>query len=801
MAAPAFHPALIEERAQAFWEARRAFVAKEDLHREKYYCLSMFPYPSGRLHMGHVRNYTISDVLARFWRMKGKNVLHPMGWDAFGLPAENAAIQNHTPPARWTYENISAMRAQLKRLGYAFDWSREICTSQPAYYRWEQWLFTEWWRSGLIYRKNAWVNWDPVDQTVLANEQVVDGRGWRSGAVVEKKEIPQYFVRITDYAQRLLDGLDRLEGWPEEVKTMQRHWIGKSTGTEVSFLLGEERIKVFTTRPDTLYGVTFLALAFEHPLVQEMSKKDNRVLEFVEKCQKGKMAEAEMATVEKEGVPLGVSAIHPLTGEPVPLWVANYVLGGYGEGAVMGVPGHDERDFDFARRHGIPIRFVVLPFSVSWPKEQAFVEEGVLVDSGPFSEMDSAQAKKAITSALEARGLGGEKTHFRLRDWGVSRQRYWGCPIPIVHCPTCGEVPEKKLPVILPEEVAFSKARSPLLDMPDFLHVSCPACGEPAQRETDTLDTFFESSWYWARYACPDQDQAIFDERVRHWLPVDQYVGGIEHAVLHLLYARFFCKALYDMGLLPMDEPFDHLLTQGMVLKGGAKMSKSKGNVVDPQPMLETYGADAVRVFMMFAGPPEDAIEWSDAQVEGAHRFLKRLWRLAHEKGEARESIPEETDRELLRLVHRTIAKVSRDVEERHAFHTAIASLMELLNAIAATPASAASRQAVAALTLLLSPFAPHTAHALWQDLGFGEDIAHAPWPGFDQKMLESEEIQIVLQVDGKTRGQITVAAGMSEEEVKSLALSSPLAQKHLRGEARRVVFVPGRLVNIVSGS
>ncbi|MGC9457766.1 MAG: leucine--tRNA ligase, partial [Halothiobacillaceae bacterium] len=606
-----YHAAEIEERAQAHWSETRAFEVVEDPTREKYYCLSMFPYPSGRLHMGHVRNYTIGDVIARYQRMKGRNVLQPMGWDAFGLPAENAALKNGVAPGRWTFENMDYMRGQLQRLGFAYDWSRELATCAPDYYRWEQWLFTRLVRKGLAYKKTAVVNWDPVDQTVLANEQVIDGRGWRSGALVERREIPQWFIRITDYAEQLLDDLRLLEGWPEQVRTMQANWIGRSEGVTLRFGIEDgDDLSVYTTRPDTLMGVSYVGVAAEHPLARARAESDPALAAFIEECTHTRVAEADMATMEKRGMPLGVDAIHPITGERVPVWVANFVLMEYGSGAVMAVPAHDQRDWEFARKYDLPIRQVIAPDDGAAVdlSEGAFVERGVLIESGDFSGLSSEEAFEAIANWLENRGLGGREVHYRLRDWGVSRQRYWGCPIPVVNCPHCGAVPvpEDQLPVVLPTDVEMAGPQSPIKGMREFIETTCPECGGPAERETDTFDTFFESSWYYARYACPDQTAAMLDERADYWLPVDQYIGGIEHAVLHLLYARFFHKLMRDEGLIAKDqpEPFTRLLTQGMVNKDGAKMSKSKGNTVDPQPLIERYGADTVRLFMMFAAPP-----------------------------------------------------------------------------------------------------------------------------------------------------------------------------------------------------
>ena len=622
----------IEERAQQYWETNQTFKATEKSDKPKYYCLSMFPYPSGRLHMGHVRNYTIGDVLSRFHRMRGFNVMQPMGWDAFGLPAENAAIKNNVAPAGWTYSNIEHMKEQLKSLGLGISWDREIATCTPEYYRWEQWLFTELFKKGLIYKKTATVNWDPVDQTVLANEQVIDGKGWRSGAVVEKRDIPQYFMKITAYADELLADLDKLEGWPEQVKTMQRNWIGKSYGCEVEFPIsgGNGNLKVYTTRPDTLMGATYVAVAAEHALATQAAESNPALQAFIQECKMGSVAEADMATAEKKGMATGLFVQHPITGEQLPVWVANYVLISYGEGAVMAVPAHDERDFEFANKYSLPMKAVIKPqgTELDLPLTAAFTEHGVLFNSGAFDCLDFDNASSKIAEALTTKSLGKRRTQYRLRDWGVSRQRYWGCPIPIVHCPSCGEVPvpADKLPVRLPEDVVMDGVGSPIKKDPSFYETTCPTCQGKATRETDTMDTFFESSWYFARYASFDCHTGMVDERANYWLPVDQYIGGIEHAILHLLYARFFNKLMRDVGLLKNDEPFTNLLTQGMVLKEGTKMSKSKGNTVDPQALIDSYGADTARLFMMFAAPPEQSLEWADSGVEGAHRFLRRLW-------------------------------------------------------------------------------------------------------------------------------------------------------------------------------
>lgn len=815
-----YQAAQIETEAQAYWEQHQSFRVTEDSSREKFYCLSMFPYPSGRLHMGHVRNYTIGDVIARYQRMRGKNVLQPMGWDAFGLPAENAAIQNQVPPDQWTYQNIDYMRRQLKRLGFAYDWSRELATCHPAYYHWEQWLFTKLFAKGLVYKKTALVNWDPVDQTVLANEQVVDGRGWRSGAVVERREIPQWFLKITAYGEELLSGLEQLTGWPEQVRTMQRNWIGRSEGIEVQFQAqGQEPLSVFTTRPDTLLGVTFVSVAAEHPLARQAAEADPALRAFIEECQHTATSEAILETLEKKGMDTGLKAVHPLSGEAVPIWVANFVLMGYGTGAVMAVPAHDQRDYEFAKVYGLPIKQVIAPKdeqSVCDLQQAAFVEKGILINSGQFTGLDFSQAFAAIAEYLEGEGKGRRVVNYRLRDWGVSRQRYWGAPIPVINCPGCGAVPvpENELPVVLPTGIRFDGVRSPLKQMPEFYQTTCPQCGGKAERETDTFDTFFESSWYYARYCCPDNEGAMVDERGHYWLPVDQYIGGIEHAVLHLLYARFFHKLLRDMDLVQGDEPFTNLLTQGMVLKDGAKMSKSKGNTVDPQALIEQYGADTARLFIMFAAPPEQSLEWSESGVEGAHRFLKRLWRMiAAHRGQQQEAVPVleikrlNAEQKLLRTkVHETIAKASDDIGRRYTFNTAIAAVMELMNTLAkfdddSSQGHAVRQEALEAVVLLLAPITPHICHRLWRELGHEEAVIDAPWPEADPAALAKETVDLVVQVNGKRRGQITVATEASREIIEAQAKTEPNVQRFIQGKTvRKVIVVPDRLVNLVVG-
>jgi len=808
-----YRPEAIEPAAQRYWEEHRCFEVDEDPGREKFYCLTMFPYPSGRLHMGHVRVFTISDVIARYQRMQGRHVLQPMGWDAFGMPAENAAIKNRVPPAEWTYRNIDYMRGQMKRLGYAYDWRREITTCRPEYYRWEQWLFTKLFEQGLVYRRNSVVNWDPVDQTVLANEQVIDGRGWRSGALVERREIPQWFMKITAYADELLDALDGLDGWPEPVKVMQRNWIGRSEGVEIAFRVpGEEvALTVYTTRPDTLMGVTYMAVAAEHPLAVKAAQDDPQLEAFLAECRSTHAAEAAMETMEKKGMPLGLSAVHPFTGEEVPLWVANFVLMGYGTGAVMAVPGHDQRDWDFARRHGLPVRQVIRP--AEGPDadmdEGAFTDYGIVVNSGEYDGMDFRQAFDAIADRLESEGIGRRTVNYRLRDWGVSRQRYWGTPIPIVYCGKCGAVPvpEADLPVVLPEEVTITGAGSPLRDMPEFVETECPECGASARRETDTFDTFVESSWYFSRYTCPDAD-AMLDQREAYWMPVDQYTGGIEHAILHLLYARFFQKLMRDCGLSAVDEPFTNLLTQGMVLKDGVKMSKSAGNTVDPQHLLERYGADTVRLFMMFTAPPDQALEWSDSGVAGANRFLKRLWKTVCEHVQSGPAggggEPGEEAAALRRKLHETIAKVSDDIGRRYTFNTAVAAVMELLNAINRTagdePALRAVRQeALEAIVLMLSPIVPHVTHELWRVLGHETAVVDEPWPAVDESALAQDAIEVVVQVNGRLRARVSVPAQADKGTVVERALADENVRRHTEGKTiRKTIYVPGKLVNVV---
>ena len=859
-----YDPQAIESQAQNYWDSHHVFRAREDAGREKFYCLSMFPYPSGRLHMGHVRNYTIGDVIARYQRMQGRNVLQPMGWDAFGLPAENAAHKNKVPPAKWTYENIAYMREQLKSLGFGYDWERELATCRPEYYRWEQWFFTKLYEKGLVYKKKATVNWDPVDQTVLANEQVIDGKGWRSGAPVERREIPQWFLKITDYADQLLDDLGQLDGWPEQVRTMQANWIGRSEGVEMQFAVAGEPdpLTIFTTRPDTLMGVTYVAVAPEHPLALRAAGGNPDLAAFVEACRHTKVAEADMATLEKQGMDTGFRAVHPVTGETVPVWVANFVLMEYGSGAVMAVPAHDQRDWEFAKAYGLPIRQVIFPRDGAETVDLeagAFTEKGILGESGEFSGLSSNEAFAAIASHLEQAGHGRIKVNYRLRDWGVSRQRYWGCPIPMINCPSCGSVPvpEDQLPVVLPEDVSFEGVGSPIKKMPSFYETTCPSCGGKAERETDTFDTFFESSWYYARYACPDNDQAMLDERATYWTPVDQYIGGIEHAVLHLLYARFFHKLMRDMGLIGGDEPFKRLLTQGMVVAdtyyrqdasgrkdwfnpadvevtrdekgrpvqavlrsdgqpveigGTEKMSKSKNNGVDPQALIARYGADTVRLFTMFAAPPDQSLEWSDSGVDGASRFIKRLWRQVFEhvnRGPADLVDPatmNDAQKALRRKLHQTIQKVSDDVGRRYTFNTAIAANMELLNDLSkfeddSVQGRALMQEALEAVVLMLSPIIPHVCHVLWQALGHADAVIDARWPAVDESALVSDSIELVVQVNGKLRANIQVPAAASKEQIEEAALANENVQRFLEDKTvRKIIVVPGRLVNVVVG-
>jgi len=855
-----YNPQEIEANVQKFWTDNETFKAVEKPEQEKFYCLAMFPYPSGRLHMGHVRNYTLGDVIARYQRMQGKNVLQPMGWDAFGLPAENAAIKNNSAPAKWTYQNIDYMRNQLKSLGFGYDWGRELATCKKDYYRWEQWFFTQLFEKGLVYKKNASVNWDPVDQTVLANEQVIDGRGWRSGAIVEKKEIPQWFIKITDYAEELIQDLDQLTDWPEQVKTMQRNWIGRSEGVEMTFKVAnsDESFDIYTTRPDTLMGVTYVALAAQHPLALAAAKTNAPLAEFIAECKGNQSTEADMAAMEKKGVDTGLKAIHPLTGELVPVWAANFVLMDYGSGAVMSVPGHDQRDYEFALKYNLVIKQVVEGQADDDINKTAITEKGLLVNSGEFNGLNFEEAFKAISDKLTNEGKGKITVNYRLRDWGVSRQRYWGTPIPMLQLAN-GEsvpVPADQLPVELPEDVVMDGVTSPIKADKEWAKTTYN--GEPALRETDTFDTFMESSWYSARYCSPDYQDGMLDpEKANYWLPVDQYVGGIEHAILHLLYARFFHKLLRDVGLVKSDEPFKKLLCQGMVLAdtyyrevengaqdwiaptdvnverddkghivsatskldgqpvisaGMSKMSKSKNNGIDPQSVIEQFGADTVRLFIMFTSPPEQTLEWSDSGVEGAHRFLKRVWKLAYDFKQAG-AAPEITglnfnsqQKSLRRELHKTIAKVSDDIGRRNTFNTAIAAIMELMNHLSKASLSsnedkAVMQEAIRAVVLMLTPIVPHLSHQLWQVVGDGSsEVEDVMWPTVDKTALVEDEKLIIVQVNGKVRAKITIAADMEQSEVEKLALAQEHVNKFVEGNTiRKVIYVPGRLVNIVA--
>jgi leucyl-tRNA synthetase len=896
----------IESEAQKYWNEQGSFRATEPSDestqaaagKPKYYCLSMFPYPSGKLHMGHVRNYTIGDVLARYHRMRGYNVLQPMGWDAFGLPAENAAIANRVPPAKWTYDNIAYMRQQLQSLGFAIDWEREFATCQPAYYKWNQWLFLRMLEKGIAYKKTQIVNWDPVDQTVLANEQVIDGHGWRTGALVEKREIPGYYLGITQYAEQLLADLDKLPGWPERVKTMQANWIGKSYGVRFAFpyqLDGKpEKLWVFTTRADTIMGVTFCAVAAEHPLSTHAAKNNPKLAAFIEECKRGSVMEADVATMEKKGMPTGIFVTHPLSGEKIPVWVANYVLMGYGEGAVMAVPAHDERDFHFAKQYGLPIKRVIkthdefnleralredyllepallakyripvtagrkhfeetlslyLRFDSNEEWKPSYADYGVCVDSDKYDGLGYKQAVDVIAADLKAKGLGEKKTLWRLRDWGISRQRYWGTPIPIIHCEKCGDVPvpEDQLPVVLPEDCVPDGSGNPLNKRTDFMNVDCPQCGKPAKRETDTMDTFVDSSWYFIRYACPDAKK-MADARADYWLPVDQYIGGIEHAILHLLYSRFWSKVMRDLGLVKFDEPFANLLTQGMVLnhiyfrkneKGGityfapdevevkhdvqgriekvtakadsrtieyggvGTMSKSKQNGIDPQSLIDKYGADTARLFMMFASPPEQTLEWSDTAVEGAYRFLRRLWAFAATLSSVNtQPPPTPALADARRELHHALKQANFDMT-RHQFNTVVSAAMKMLNTLECLDLKDNHARVIAAeglslLLRLLSPITPHIAHHLWRELGYGTDILQAAWPEADPTALVADEIELVVQVNGKLRGNIRVAKDADRAAIEKLALDEPNVQKHVGAQpVKKIVVVPGRLVNVV---
>ena len=807
----------IEKEAQDYWAKNNSFVVTEDPNKEKYYCLSMLPYPSGRLHMGHVRNYSIGDVISRYQKMLGKNVMQPIGWDAFGLPAENAAIKNKVPPAGWTYENIGHMKEQLIELGFGYDWSRELATCHPEYYKWEQWFFIKLFEKGLVYKKKAIVNWDPVDQTVLANEQVVEGCGWRSGAPVEKKEISQWYMKITDYADELLADIQNLQGWPDAVRMMQTNWIGKSVGLDINFKIGTaSSLTVYTTRPDTLFGVTYLAIAAEHPIAIEAGKNNQEIQTFLDDCKKMETAEAAMETMEKKGIDSKLKCIHPLTGEEVSIWIANFVLMGYGTGAVMSVPAHDQRDYEFAKKYDIPIVNVISDKNgFVDTSNEAYVEKGVLINSGEFTGLGFDEAFKAISKKLSGLSMGEEKTNYRLRDWGVSRQRYWGCPIPIIHCSECGAVPEDldKLPVRLPENVSIDGAGSPLKQMSSFVKTKCPNCKGEAQRETDTFDTFFESSWYFARYTCVDQKEAILDERANYWLPVDQYIGGIEHAILHLLYSRFFTKLLRDEGIVKTSEPFTNLLTQGMVLKDGAKMSKSKGNTVDPQEMISKYGADTARLFILFAAPPTQDLEWSDSGIEGAHRFINKFFRLVTGFIQLKEGVEiskidglnlNEEQRSIRQKTHLALKKVGDDFGRRHSFNTAIATMMELNNLVSryadtSQQGMAVKQEAVEIMVKCLSPVMPHVCHHLWFLLGGKNAVVDSQWPEVDESALIQERVQIIAQVNGKLRAKIMAPLDSDNQAVQEIALSDEKIVKFtMDKQIIKVIVVPNKLINIV---
>ena len=812
-----YQPQNIEEATQKYWEESKTFEVTENPNKQKFYCLSMWPYPSGHIHMGHVRNYTIGDVIARYQRMLGKNVMQPLGWDAFGLPAENAALKNNLAPSTWTYQNIEQMRITIKQMGFAIDWSREITACHPEYYKFEQQLFLKMYEKGLAYKKKSLVNWDPVDQTVLANEQVVDGRGWRSGALVERKEISQWFLKITAYADELLNDLDKLPGWPEQVKTMQRNWIGRSEGLELYFPIvgSNEKVTVFTTRPDTVFGATFLSIAPEHPLATIAAKTNATIAKFLQKCHNIKVAEAEAATIHKEGYDTGFVALNPLSGEKIPIWVANFVLMEYGSGAIMSVPAHDERDFEFAEQYYLKNKQVIKPVdnSACDTSKSAFTEKGILINSGEFSNLNFTQAYEAIASHVIKNKCGARKTNYRLRDWGVSRQRYWGGPIPIINCEQCGlvSVPEKDLPVILPEGIKLKDPRSPLHNLASFIDTTCPKCMGKAKRETDTFDTFVESSWYYARYCCPNQNNSMFDQRVDYWMPVDQYIGGVEHAVLHLLYARFIYKVMRDEKLVRGNEPFTRLLTQGMVLKGGSKMSKSSNNTVSPEELIANYGADTVRLFVIFAAPPEQSLEWSHSGIEGAHRFLKKLYALAVANGNIITSynntpqekpVLTEKQRQVYQHIHMILQQANFDIERLH-LNTIVSATMKLLNLLQDLPPKQNESiiyDGMSILLRLLSPITPHITHYLWHELSFKGDIADAPWPQTDYNTLTQTEIDLIVQVNGKVRGKITVAIDADEETIKINALANENIARVIGQKAlKKVVIVPKKLINIVT--
>ena len=814
-----YNPKKIEAEAQAFWKKNRVFEVQEDSSLEKFYCLCMFPYPSGRLHMGHVRNYTIGDVISRYQRMLGKNVLQPMGWDAFGLPAEGAAIKNNMAPAQWTRDNIEYMKHQFNLLGFGYDWNRELTTCDPNYYRWEQWMFSRLYAKGLAYRDKAIVNWDPEENTVLANEQVIDGRGWRSGASIERREMPQWFLRITDYCEELLSDLDDLD-WPEPVKIMQRNWIGRSEGVEIVFEVvdSSQQLTVYTTRPDTLFGATYMALAPEHPLIKPLAEKDKEVQVFLDKIKLQAVSEEALEKMEKVGIPLGLEAINPINGNKIPIWAANFILMSYGTGATMSVPAHDQRDYDFAKKYKLPIQPVIVPNKPGLEhdfNESAFTQLGTLINSNKFDGMDSEEAIEAIGSELEQQEKGKKVINYRLRDWLISRQRYWGAPIPMLTDENGDIFPERdeNLPVELPENVSFSGVQSPIKSMKEFIESVDPISNEIYQRETDTFDTFMESSWYYARFCCPDNHEKMLDERAKYWLPVDLYIGGIEHAILHLLYARFYHKLLRDEGLVEVGEPFKRLLTQGMVLNGGSKMSKSMGNTVDPEEMINNYGADTVRLFMMFAAPPEQSLEWSDKAVNGAYRFLRKFWTIVLNRIADISNVDDideddlfnDAQKELRKDTHKTIAKVSDDIGRRYTFNTAIAAIMSLSNRVSRYQIDTdldrkVVREALESMVLLLSPIVPHICNHLWTELGHQNAVVNELWPTFNEDLMVDDTLEIVIQINGKLRARLNVAANIDEETLKELAFNEPKIAKLIAEQTiKKTIVVPGKLINIVT--
>lgn len=802
-----YNPKVIEALQQSDWKAKKIYRAKENKNQSKFFCLAMMPYPSGVLHMGHIRNYTLADVVSRYQRLQGKNVLQPIAWDAFGLPAENAAIKNKVAPAEWTYQNIATMRNQLESFGFAYDWDREIKTCDPNYYKWEQWLFIQLFKKGLAYKKKSMVNWDPIDQTVLANEQVINGCGWRSGAPIEQREISQWFLKITDYAETLLKDIDSLSGWPQQVKLMQKNWIGRSEGLEIQFKIenSETTLLIYTTRPDTLFGCTYLALAPEHPLVQNIAKKNKNLTEFIRHCKQHGNAESAIASLSKEALPLNLYAIHPLSLEKIPIWVANFVVMEYGTGAVMGVPAHDERDFEVAQKYHLPLK-IVIQGNKKWDySKAAFTEKGILINSYEFDGLDYKKAFEALAKKLGQQAQ--RSVHYRLRDWGISRQRYWGAPIPIIYCQDCGIVPvaEKDLPVVLPENFTPDGTPSPLKNCPEFYDTTCPLCKKKAHRETDTFDTFIESSWYYARFACVDQTQAILDERADHWLPVDQYIGGIEHAILHLLYARFFHKVLRDLGFLKTDEPFKQLLTQGMVLKNGSKMSKSKGNVVDPNQLIQHYGADTLRLFITFSSPPEQSLEWSDAGIEGSYRFLKRLWNFVYQY--KRDTLPaqksEKNHVSARQTIHAILQQATYDME-RLQFNTVVSSAMKLLNLLQTFSFSEKNliEEGLPILLVILHPIVPHITCELWKVLNYKEDLFTQAWPKADLHLLKNIDLKLVIQINGKLKGELHVHSEASIPEIQSLVLADPKVKLLLGGKTiERIIVIPKRVINLVTSS